>query len=145
MKKIDYMKLNTCTRCGRLYETFVEGNHCPECYAKLEERLDNVRTFINAHKEANLEEVAIALKVERKQLLSWIRDSRLKFDEVAGVSVPCLKCGKEIPWGKYCNICRHEMMSELESVYEDKKVRIKGRLNETENVRMRFLNRDRKK
>lgn len=141
MRKLDYMNLNTCDRCGSVYETFLESNYCPECHRILEEKLDNVRTFIKHNPETSLEEVEVAFKVERKFLVAWIRESRLQFPKGSGVVVPCLKCGAAIDHGKYCAHCRHEMVTTLDSAYE-KKERVKGHLMSLgESHRMRILNR----
>lgn len=118
MANIDYTKVKTCDKCGGIFESFSEGNYCQDCHKKLEEKLEDVRMFIGANKGASLEEVVVALKVDRKQLIVWIRESRLRFSEVSGVTVPCNKCGKPIGIGMYCSVCTTEMVTELESAYE---------------------------
>lgn len=145
MKSVDYMNVQSCKRCGRLYETFLEVQVCQACYKILEDKLDEVRKFIHVNEEAGLEEVAIALKVTSKQLLGWVRESRLKFSETSGVKVPCLKCGEGISHGKYCPYCRQDIMTDLQSVYEEPSRKKSAVINNDQSSRMHFLNRDKRK
>ncbi len=141
MDKVDYLNVKTCSRCGRLYETFLEMNYCQTCYKKLEEKLEEVRIYVKANEYASIEEVAVALKVDSKQLIGWVRESRLMFTAPSGVTVPCLKCQLPIAHGKYCAVCRSEIMNDLQSVYEKPEMKKTGRLTQVKGTKMHFLNR----
>lgn len=122
----DYFNVKTCHRCGKLFQTFLEQNHCPTCYNYLEEKLEEVRLYTKANPKASLDEVVEALKVEKKQLTHWMQESRLKMSPESGASIPCQHCQSPILYGKFCSLCRVNLVDALESVYEDPTQKITG-------------------
>jgi len=146
MKHLDLMNLKTCNRCGKIYETFLDINNCPKCHRLLEEQLDMVKTFMGVNVSANMEEISIALKVPSKQLLAWAREERIEFSESSGVVIPCLKCRGPIRQGKYCVICKAEIMADLESVYEKPEVGKTAKVIPTKSInKMHHFNNRRKR
>ena len=135
---MDYYNVKTCERCGRLFESFLESKHCKECMRLLEERLDSVKRFLEVHDTASMEEVAVALKTDRKQIISWMRENRLSFPEEAGVTIPCVNCGSPIHMGKYCAICKAQLKEDLESVLEKPQIK-SAHLRASEKNHMHFL------
>lgn len=119
---IDNMNVKVCGRCGKFYDTFLELDHCAACHKVLEEQIDRVKRFIVVHTDVTLEEISVALKVEFKQLIQWVREGRLEFSEASDVTVPCLMCRTPIRVGKYCASCKSELISDLQSVYEKPEV-----------------------
>ncbi len=78
-KSIDMMNVKTCERCGGIYETFLEINYCPICHKLMEEKLDASKKFLRMNPDASIEEVAISVDLGRKQIIRWMRESRLFF------------------------------------------------------------------
>ena len=139
---MDLMNVKTCERCGGLYETFLETNVCSRCYAILEDKLKSIKTYIQANRTADITEVCETMKIDEKQVMAWIREGRLKFPSESGVTVPCMKCGTEMRYGKYCGICRKDMIDELESVYDKPSVQQRGSYAVKKGSHMHFLGRE---
>ena len=113
------MDVRNCRQCGSLYN-YIGGSYknlCPSCIAKLEEKFDEVKTYIEEHKGASISDVSRDCDVRTDQVERWIREERLLFAEDSPIGIPCENCGKTIKSGRYCDECKANMMNNLNSAY----------------------------
>lgn len=114
------VKIDVCKVCKKLFHSLKEEKICPDCKEEQADEFRKVKQYIREHKGAGIEEVSQACEVSHKQLLNWVREERLYFDDAAKVALPCLRCGKGISMGKYCNECLANYKDEV-SAMETKK------------------------
>ncbi len=111
------MKINACEKCHKLFESSTSERVCPNCKLQIELKFKVVRNYIRSNKGAGLDEVSSKCGVPTSQLLKWIREERLYFDEASNIAIPCMNCGDLIKIGKYCPKCKTEMKRELTVAY----------------------------
>lgn len=110
-------KINACEKCHRLFESNTTENICPECKRNLETKFIVVKKYIRSNRSAGLNEVSSKCGITTNQLLKWVREERLFFDESSDVAIPCMNCGDLIKIGKYCPKCKTEMKRNLTIAY----------------------------
>ena len=113
------IRINTCVKCHQLFESSTAKDLCPQCERRLELKFKEVRTYVRDNNGAGLEEVSSECRVQTGQLLKWIREERLFFDDDADVALPCLKCGDLIKIGSYCPKCKEELKRGLSKAYDE--------------------------
>lgn len=111
------MQVKVCESCKGLYQTNVPSDQCPICQGITNRLFGKVKSYIRSHRSADVQEVAKACHVSAKQILKWVREERLYFDDESKVALPCLQCGTLISSGKYCEACKKKMHKTLKSVY----------------------------
>lgn len=134
------MDVKNCRQCGRLYN-YIGGSYrnlCPDCIAKLEDKFQVVKEYIEEHTGASIHEISVECEVSCKQIEQWIREERLTFADDSPIGIPCEICGVTIKSGRFCESCKLSMTQKLNSMYEGKKhdACIKA---DRGNPRMRFL------
>lgn len=135
------MNVRNCKKCGRLYNYVAGPMLCPLCREELEATFQKVKKYVDENKGASVQQVVEECEVEIQQIREWIREERLEFSEGSSIGVACEKCGASIRTGRFCDKCKAEMTSGLQSVLDANKPkpapeRIKDSSN---NPRMRFL------
>lgn len=115
------MIVNTCKRCHQLFEYPTKAELCPLCRKFIDKKFDRVKRYIRDNKRAGVYEVSDACEVTVKQIMNWVREERLFFDESSDFALPCLNCGTLIRSGKYCITCQKKLHKNLSSVYVQKK------------------------
>ncbi|MCQ2492981.1 MAG: flagellar protein [Lachnospiraceae bacterium] len=110
------MNVKSCRKCGRMFN-YIAGMHiCPPCREKLEEKFLEVKNYLRDNKGAGINEVAEACEVEPQQIAQWLREDRLELTSDSAVLLNCDRCGTPIRSGRYCDKCRAEMTTSLNSM-----------------------------
>lgn len=133
------MDVRNCRKCGRVFNYVAGPMICQRCKEDLEGKFQEVKSFVQDHREANIPEICEACGVETGQIHQWIREERLVFSEESAIGLPCEKCGRTIKSGRFCESCKVEMANNLSSAYGSKKKEPVMPKKEKENPRMRFL------
>ena len=107
------MDVINCKGCGRLFNALTRVRLCPNCQAKLEEKFQEVKKFIQQNRRASMQMVCEECDVEPGQIQAWIRQERLQFAEDSPIKVSCEKCGCMISSGRYCDKCKNDMSRDL--------------------------------
>ncbi|GFI64943.1 hypothetical protein IMSAG185_00536 [Lachnospiraceae bacterium] len=110
------MNIRNCRTCGQIFNYFSGPNVCPSCRDALEEKFQEVKDYIRAHKGAGISEVADACEVEAAQIRQWLREERLEVTEDSAVFLSCENCGGPIRSGRFCERCKGNMAKNLNSV-----------------------------
>lgn len=135
------MDVRNCKQCGRLFN-YIGGSYsrlCPDCIAKLEDKFQQVKEYIESNRAVSMHEVCEVCDVSSKQVEQWVREERLVFAEDSAIGVSCEICGATIKSGRYCENCKIKLSNQLGSAYGDT-VQIPVRNNtKRDAARMRFL------
>ena len=135
------MDVRNCRVCGRLYN-YIGGayrNMCPSCASALEEKFQDVKTYINDNPMASISQISKDCDISIKQIEQWVREERLYFSDDSPIGIECEMCGATIKSGKYCENCKSTMANQLGSMYKDKKPQSARKTNQKDSARMRYL------
>lgn len=132
------MELATCKGCGRLFNVIVNKKLCPNCINKLEEKFQEVKTYLNEHPNAPVNKVSEECGVSVKQIKTWVREERLSFTSGSADGITCDGCGQVILTGRFCVHCKQKMQSNLMGAIDAPKMDA-PRKREHDRDRMRFL------
>lgn len=133
------MDVKNCKECGRLFNYMSGEQLCPSCKDKLEDKFQEVKTYIRDNAHAGVDQVATDCEVSVKQIKKWIREERLTFTEDSPIMIECESCGAPIRSGKYCDACRNKMQSGLESMIRKPQANAQKEKRLRDGEKMRFL------
>lgn len=137
------MEVKACRECRRLFKYLAGDYICPECKEKLEEKFKEVKEYIADHTGAGMAQVARDCEVAIPQIKKWIREERLHLSDEREAFFSCEGCGKLIPTGKFCNLCKSQLLNEVgKAIKSDKIVKVKiAEKTKKDSPQMRFLSR----
>lgn len=107
-------QLANCIRCNQVFAKTVR-DICQDCYREEERAFEIVYKFLSQRKnrEATLQEIVEATKVDEELIIKFIRTNRLQTSRFPKLSYPCEKCGIPIVTGKLCANCSESILSEF--------------------------------
>lgn len=111
--------LRNCPECGRLF-AYQGKSVCRKCSEKEEEEYIIVRKYVRDHPGANVFEVADETGIEEEKILHFLKDGRLQSRGFA-TSLECERCGKKISSGRFCEVCKSSLDSEIRGAIPQKK------------------------
>ena len=131
--------VKSCKMCKKLFNYLGGQPICPACQKKLEDKFQEVKTFIEEHDGASMDEVAKECEAPKNQIKKWIQEERLMIKEGStGIVLNCENCGAPILTGRYCENCKRQVADGLDSLIKKPTVTApKKKVKEKE--RMRFL------
>lgn len=133
------MDVKNCKSCGRLFNYMGSGpSICPACQRKLEEKFQQVKTYLGENPHSSVSQVADDNDVSVKQIKQWIREERLSLSNATIDGVLCEHCGVPICSGRFCDKCKASMQNTLSSVLDKPKAQ-EAKKQERDGNRMRFL------
>ena len=109
------MDVINCKGCGRLFNALTRVRLCPNCQAKLEDKFQDVKRYINENPGSTIDMVSQECDVPAKQIKQWIREERLTFSEDSMQGIECEQCGAMIRSGRFCESCKTKLQNELKS------------------------------
>lgn len=135
------MNVRNCKNCGVIFNYVTGPKLCPACKEKLEEKFQEVKTYIREHKGVGIPEVAENCEVEAGQIRQWLREGRLELSEESPIFLDCEGCGKPIRSGKYCEKCTANMARGLQDAIKTGKPEEPkpAQNNSGDRAKMRFL------
>lgn len=112
------MEVRNCRSCGRLYN-YIGGQYrlCPDCLQALEDKFQEVKQYIDEHRQSPMKKISEDCGVSTKQIEQWIREERLVFSDDSPIGIHCEMCGTTIKSGRFCEKCKVGMANNLESAY----------------------------
>ena len=133
------MEVKNCRKCRRLFNYIGGQPICPTCKEELEKKFQEVKTYIQDHRNSSVVEVAEECDVEESQIRQWVREERLMFADGAVAGIGCEVCGTPITSGRFCDKCKVEMTrSFTDAIYRPEKNVDKPK-NDSREARMRFM------
>ena len=109
------MDVINCKGCGRLFNALTRVRLCPNCQAKLEDKFQDVKRYINENPGSTIDMVSQECDVPAKQIKQWVREERLTFSEDSMQGIECEQCGAMIRSGRFCESCKTKLQNELKS------------------------------
>lgn len=133
------MGIKNCKMCGRLFNYLGGQRICPDCKKKLEDKFQEVKSYIRENPKANIDKIAEDNDVDVQQIRQWVREERLQFTADSPVKLQCENCGAPILTGRFCDKCKKQMAENLsDSIKKPERPNPFADQNSTN--RMRFLN-----
>lgn len=135
------MNVRNCRKCGRLFN-YVSGPFiCPRCRQDMENKFQEVKTYIREHPGIGVQQLSEACEVETNQIYQWLREERLELTADSAVGLNCENCGKAIKSGRYCENCKHDMAADFKKAI-GKTGSVAAPVKKDNSSKMRFLERE---
>lgn len=131
------MEVKNCRECGKLFNFIGGPRICPGCKKALEDKFQQVKSYVYDNKDASISQVAEENEVSVQQIRQWVREERLAFAEGSNVGLECENCGTMIYTGRFCEACKKQVANGLGNLYQKKEPEYKR--PQRESARMRFL------
>lgn len=109
------MDLRNCTKCGRVF-SYNGVPICSRCSNTDEEDFKRVKEYLYDNPGATVMEVSEETGVSEKQILRYLRESRIEIRDENNIFLDCERCGKPIKSGRFCDTCVGELQKEFGSV-----------------------------
>lgn len=103
------MNVRNCRKCGRVFNYFMGPQLCMACREAMDQKFQEVKTYIREHGGAGINEVSEACDVEVSQIHQWLREERLELVEGSGIVLHCETCGAVIMSGRFCQKCKGDL------------------------------------
>lgn len=132
------MEVKNCRDCGRLFNYLGGQRLCPACKAALEEKFTQVKSYIEEHRTAQLQQISDDNDVSIQQIKQWVREERLAFTDDSVVGIECESCGVTIKTGRFCEACKKQMANTFGNAIK-KEHAPEPKRDPRERARMRFL------
>ena len=134
------MDIRNCPKCGAIF-TFSGERLCDNCRKLIEEKLSDVKAYLEENPNAPMLQIAKDVGVSTKQLQRWIKEERLQVVNHEGTDFFCEKCGRKIDGGRFCKECKETLQKNFAGVYAPKQNVGENRPKDA-SARMRFVGRD---
>ena len=105
------MELIACVNCNKLFYSNGSGQRCSSCVTTKFEEIKQLSKFFTYKVDATIQEAEEKLGIDRKNIISYLREEKLELPPLSNDGVECKRCGKQIRTGKYCNTCRAELIN----------------------------------
>ncbi len=140
------MELMTCQKCKRLF-FYIRGEYlCKECKEKEDVMFERTNQYIAEHERVRMQQVSEECDIPVKQIKKWIKEERIHTVDEQEVYSVCEGCGKPIPSGQFCTLCKSQYMKDIKSALEaDKRNSISRKPVKGSGVQMRFLDHGRRR
>lgn len=102
------MNVRNCRRCGRMFNHIGGEPVCPNCREQEEAKFQEVKKYVQDHKQATMNEIIDNCGVDAKRIKQWIREERLFFTDDSPVKINCESCGAQIATGRFCEKCKRD-------------------------------------
>lgn len=132
------MDVRNCKSCGRLFNYIGGAPICEACRKKLEEKFQEVKSYLEQYPNSSVTRVSEAMDVSVKQIRQWIREERLALSVPGADGIICEQCGAPIATGRFCEKCKASMVNTLSGAL-DKPVAPQIKRQERDGNKMRFL------
>lgn len=136
------MDVRNCRKCGRIFNYVAGMPICQSCREKMEQKFQEVKTYIRDHRGAGIQEVSENCEVETSQIHQWIREERLVLSDDSPIGINCESCGTIIKTGRFCDKCKAEMTNSFKNSIRQPKTPVQTVPKDNrDNPRMRYLDR----
>lgn len=134
------MDVRTCRSCKRIFNYLSGPNICPSCREQLEAKFQEVKSYIEEHRGASMQEVSEECEVDLAQIRQWLREERLELTEGSAIVLSCESCGGPIRSGRFCDKCRNALANNFQSMARGNKPTEPTLYKKTkDSAKMRFL------
>ena len=114
------MDLRNCQNCGRAF-AYTSREVCSRCIGDDEEDFKKVKDYLYDHPGSTVTMVSEATGVTERQILRYLKESRIEIREDHNCLLHCERCDKSIRSGRFCDDCAAELKREFSSVAKPQK------------------------
>ncbi|MGN0482885.1 MAG: hypothetical protein ACI4HI_04960 [Lachnospiraceae bacterium] len=107
-----------CPVCGS--ELISKGNGyylCPKCNELSQSDLSKIRQFLIEYPDATVEKIALQFSFDVDYVQQFLDSGELSSEALKKADLHCKRCRKRIPFGHYCNDCKHLVALELNKAF----------------------------
>ncbi|KJS19045.1 MAG: hypothetical protein VR72_20075 [Clostridiaceae bacterium BRH_c20a] len=125
------MDLRNCPDCGKVF-VYNTVNMCPDCRKEEEQEFIKVKEYLYKNPKIGAYDLSEATEVDEGKIVRWVREGRIQGKSFPGIVIPCDRCGKPIPEGRYCGSCSNELargFSNATKQAEEPSVNIKAKFH----------------
>lgn len=110
--------LSKCKQCGRLFLRTEADDFCSHCTDKNKSLLQEIKAFLEEHKDSSLEQISKNFDVTVEELLRFFKEGKLELKgELTGI-LRCEHCDQGIASGRYCETCAAKMSQSLKRAFD---------------------------
>lgn len=113
------MDLRNCSKCGRVF-SYKGSQVCSRCASSDEDDFKKVKEYLYDNPGATVTEVSEETGVTEKQVLRYLRESRIEIREADNYLLDCERCGVPIKSGRFCDKCVSNLTKEFKSALDKK-------------------------
>lgn len=136
------MDVRNCRKCGRIFNYVSGVPICPNCKDEMEKKFQEVKEYIQDHKEAGIGQISADCEVESNQIMQWVREERLVFSDDSPITLSCENCGEPIRTGRFCDKCKSSVANGLRDSFKKPEAPKPKKVEEKrDGDRMRFIRR----
>jgi predicted amidophosphoribosyltransferase len=133
------MNVRNCRKCGNLFNYMVGPILCPACRETLEEKIKEVKSYIEKNPGVGIQQTSRECEVEVSQIQQWIREERLEFASDSMVMLNCESCGAPIRSGRFCDKCKNNLANGFrQSIAKPEAPKVEKK-DPRDSAKMRFL------
>ncbi len=138
------MELRNCTKCGRAF-AYTGNDICSRCASDTENDFKKVKEYLYDHPGATVTEVSEGTGVSEKQILRYLRESRIEIREEDNCLLHCERCEKSIRSGRFCDSCVAEIKKQFGSVIKpQQEVQLKEKQRTTTKMHIASMRKNQK-
>ena len=134
------MNVRNCRKCRKIFNYFAGPVMCGACREEQEKIFQEVKKYVQDHRNADIPTVSRECGVERDQIRQWIKEERLCFSDDSPIGIPCERCGATIKSGRFCEPCKRDMTQTFSQAISRPQSQFKEpRKRDVANPKMRYL------
>lgn len=135
-----------CRRCGRVFNYIAGEVLCSECKKNDEKDFRRVKEFLYKNPGASITEISNELNISPRRINNYLREGRLEIlDDGGNIILECMRCGRSIKSGRYCEECERALKKELTRTAGNMEKTLEQKETASRQARMRYLRKDNKK
>jgi predicted amidophosphoribosyltransferase len=105
------MPIANCKKCGAIFAKS-DLSICPKCLQAEEAEFQQAINWVRENPGKTMPELSNATGIEIGKVLKWVREHRLRFSGAGGMVI-CVKCGKNIESGNFCESCKSALSHDI--------------------------------
>ena len=135
------MEVKVCRNCRKLFNYMAGDCFCSACKEYMDRTFQEVSQYIKEHDGVSMAQVSANCNVSISLIETWIKEERLHTVDEQKVYSTCESCGKPIASGKFCNLCKQQILGGIKNALDsDRRGRIAPTTHKNSNLQMRFIN-----
>lgn len=137
------MELRTCEKCRRLFYYLAGDCFCTDCRKDVDAAFRKADLYVTGRHDTSIAQVSTECDISVPQIETWVKEEKLHTIDEQKVYSVCEGCGKRIPTGNFCKLCKYKLMNGIKSALDVEGVQdTEQKPSKSRHAQMRFVNRD---
>lgn len=113
---IKILEIGRCEICGGILKESGLGIYvCSQCGHEILSEFGQIKQYIEEHGASTAIQISDGTGISVTRIDKYLREGRIEIPEGSDVFIPCLKCGTDIRYGKYCPACAAQLTKQFQS------------------------------